>query len=189
MARTNLAAWIESALSGVIAYILALIPTMTAAGFGANLAIIPVFIVSYRRGWKFGILAGFLNGILQVVLGRAVMLSFWQVLIEYFLAYAIAGVAGFFARNVQEAFEGKKEMGPTIGIVGVSTFVGTLAEYFIHFLAGYFFWASFTPEGINPWFYTFVVNSITALITWVVAWIVIWLILWTNNNVIDVKKQ
>lgn len=189
MGRSNLAAWIESALSGVIAYLLSLLPTMTAAGAGANLSVIPVFIISYRRGWKFGILSGFLNGVLQIVLGRAAILNFWQVFIEYMFAFALAGVAGFFASRVKSTFSDDKSLWPTISIIGLSTFVGTLVEYFVHFLAGYFFWASFTPEGMNPWFYTFAVNSITGLITWVVAWIVVWLILWTNSSVIEVKKN
>lgn len=188
MIKNNLAAWIEATLTAVIAALLIFVPTMTSLGFGANITLIPIFVVAYRRGWKYGVLSGFISGVLQLVLGRASIISFWQVLLEYFFATAFAGLAGIFASEVREAFAGEKVLWRSIWTVGLSSFVGTFAEYFIHFLSGYIFWSSFTPEGMNPWLYTFIFNGATALVSWLVAWLVIWLMFWTNSQLLFVKK-
>ena len=41
----------------------------------------------------------------------------------------------------------------------MAVFVGSLARYFWHFIAGIVFWGSFAPEGMSPVIYSLIVNG------------------------------
>ena len=66
-----------------------------------HLFLVPVILMAFRRGIVAGLTTGFLIGVLQVVTGRfyAAPLSFEiviaQVAIDYFIAFMVAGFAGF----------------------------------------------------------------------------------------------
>src|SRR5690625_1973770 len=103
--------FIEVAILTALALLLDIIPFLKfklwPAGGSISLAMIPVFIVAFRWGLKGGLLSGFLWGILQIAVGDAYILNFWQGLIEYGLAFTVLGFAGLFATTVQKAVQGK----------------------------------------------------------------------------------
>jgi len=128
------------------------------AGGSISLAMIPVFIVAFRWGLKGGLLSGFLWGILQIAVGDAYILNFYQGLIEYGLAFTGLGFAGLFAKSVQQAVK-NKQVSQTFLYLTVGIFLGGMMRFAGHFFAGWFFFGDVAPEGQSPALYSFIYNS------------------------------
>ncbi|AEA01648.1 MULTISPECIES: energy-coupled thiamine transporter ThiT [Aerococcus] len=163
---------LEIAMVAVLAYLLGLLPTTNGVGIGVNLGVIPIYLISLRRGIKSGFAAGFLFGLLQLITGQATILTPFQVFLEYFFAFMLAGLTGLFANRVKSAGLKGDKKGLWIGIFS-ATFIGMVAQYFIHWFAGYAFWSSYAPEGMNAWWYTTIVNVPTGVFTWLVGALVV----------------
>lgn len=128
------------------------------AGGSVSLAMIPVFIVAFRWGLKGGLLSGFLWGILQIAVGDAYILNFYQGLIEYGLAFTGLGFAGLFAKPVQQAVKNKRVV-ETFIYLTLGIFIGGMMRFLGHFSAGWFFFGDAAPEGQSPALYSFIYNS------------------------------
>lgn len=128
------------------------------AGGSVSLAMIPVFIVAFRWGLKGGLLSGFLWGILQIAVGDAYILNFYQGVIEYGLAFTGLGFAGFFSPSVKRAVQ-KEQIGKTLLYLAIGIFIGGMIRFLGHFTAGWFFFGDLAPEGQSPALYSFIYNS------------------------------
>ncbi|HDR7639321.1 energy-coupled thiamine transporter ThiT [Bacillus wiedmannii] len=165
MRNTNLQAMIESAILAAFALVIDILPLsikISATGGSISFAMIPIFIIAYRWGFKMAFLGGLIWGLLQIVVGDAIIVTPIQVLIEYFVAFAFIGFAGLFYRPIQKALlnnEGKK----VIGYIIVATFVGSFARYFCHFIAGIIFWGQYAPKGQSAVLYSLIVNGSTMI--------------------------
>lgn len=163
----KLVVWIEAGIFASLAFVIALLPK----GIGpikAELGMIPIVILSYRRGLKTGVLSGFLWGIIKVATGKFTMLSVLQVLVEYIFAYAVAGLSGVGWKKLKEQISADKWRSAFITI-GWSTFFAVFIKYFVHFIAGAIYWGIYAPEGMNPFYYSFIVNGSAGLATFVVV--------------------
>lgn len=165
--ESKLVIWIEAGIFASLAFVIALLPK----GIGpikAELGMIPIVILSYRRGLKAGVLSGFLWGIIKVATGKFTMLSVLQVLIEYIFAYGVAGLSGIGWKELRKQISADKWRSAFLTI-GWSTFFAVFIKYFIHFIAGYIYWGIYAPEGMNPFYYSFIVNGAAGLATWIVV--------------------
>lgn len=153
---------IEVAILTALALVLDLIPFLKfkiwPAGGSISLAMIPVFIVAFRWGIKGGLLSGFLWGILQIAVGQAYILNFWQGLIEYGLAFTALGLAGIFAPQIQQAARDKQSK-ETVKYVIFGVLLGGFARFLLHFSAGVIFFADMAPKGQPAWLYSLIYNS------------------------------
>lgn len=167
---------IEVAILTALALVFDLIPFLKfkiwPAGGSISFAMIPVFIVAFRWGLKGGLLSGLLWGVLQVALGQAYILNFWQGLIEYGFAYTVLGLAGFFTLQVHQAVK-DGNVKQTIQYVIAGVIVGGFARFFMHFLAGTIFFADSAPEGQPAWLYSLIYNSSYMIPALIIAIIVI----------------
>ncbi|SDL84518.1 energy-coupled thiamine transporter ThiT [Sediminibacillus halophilus] len=163
--KLGLVALIEASFFAALAYVFDLLPSIRLSpSISISFAMVPIFLLAFRRGFLVSALAGFIWGLLQVALGDAArsFLTPLQGFIEYFVAFAFIGFAGFFYQPVQTAFrKGRKKA--ALCLVTVAVFVGTIARYFWHFIAGFIFWGEFAPEGMNPVWFSFVANGVTSL--------------------------
>ncbi|MBM9832411.1 energy-coupled thiamine transporter ThiT, partial [Enterococcus faecalis] len=102
---------------------------------------LPIFIVAFRWGTGSGMAAGFLWGILQVVTGEAAggILTLFQGFLEYFVAFALIGLAGFVKPAIDRARQ-NKQTGRLLLQTLIGVVIGTIARYAIHFIAGVVFW-------------------------------------------------
>ena len=141
---------IEAAIAAVIAFIVSMIPIEIGPSFGVQISLAIIYIVAFRRGIRAGLLSGFLLGLIKFISGFASILTPVQGIIEYIFAFALAGLAGIFALQIQEAAKNNHEKNLFL-YVGLATFIAIFAEYFVHFLAGVAFWGQFAPEGM-PFF-------------------------------------
>ena len=106
MRNTNLQAMIESAILAAFAMVIDILPLSIKLPTGGSIsfAMIPIFIIAYRWGFKSAFLGGLVWGLLQIVVGDAYILTPVQAFIEYFIAFAFIGFAGLFYRPIQKHF-------------------------------------------------------------------------------------
>ncbi|BCB02269.1 energy-coupled thiamine transporter ThiT [Bacillus sp. KH172YL63] len=163
MKNLRLVVLLEASLMAAFAVILDLLPSIKLSpSISISIAMVPIFLLSYRRGMTAGILAGFVWGILQIALGDAWIATPVQMVIEYFIAFAFIGFAGLLSGRIQSAL-GENRKSKAILWVILATFLGSLARYFWHFIAGFIFFAEYAPEDMSPVLFSFVVNGITML--------------------------
>jgi thiamine transporter len=126
---------LATALSFIIVYTLPQGGAITAG------SMVPLLWLSLRRGWKVGIIAGAIYGIIQLLI-LPYAYNPWQTLLDYPLAFGCLGLAGFFRKW------------PIVGVV-----VGVTGRCVMHFLSGAFYFAAIYAPDINPYIYSAVYNG------------------------------
>ena len=131
-------------------------------GGSFGIAMVPILILCYRRGFLAGLLGGIGVSVIQCLGGVYAIADTWwkvmlQVLLDYILTYPMVALAGLFFKNFQAAETNKQKA----LWISVGTVVGGLGKLLCHFIAGFIFWSSSTPEGFpgGAWFYSLVYNG------------------------------
>ena len=155
--RTRLLAMVEGALMVALTVVLDLLPLPSwPQGGSITVAMIPVIYYSYRRGAKWGLMAGMVHAAVQMLLGwyappaGTIGATVLCVLLDYVLAFALLGGADVIAR----LFGGRRLVGYGIGALCV-----TLIRFVCSFLSGVLLWGSYAPEGVNVWIYSLTYNG------------------------------
>lgn len=158
---------VESAMLLTLGVVLELvskfvIPEMPFGGQLTLASMLPMVLISYRYGVKWGLFSGAVYSLLQMALGvktvtaafqadyfgDGVMIAnaFIMVFLDYIMAYTLLGLGGVFRNKIKEP--------------GVSLMCGSLvalfARYVAHILSGYILFAGwsewfFTQEGFPAW--------------------------------------
>ncbi len=157
----------ESAMLLALAVVLELvskmfIPPMTFGGQLTIVCMLPVVLISYRHGVKWGLVAGFTYSLLQMALGAGTVTAAFQpgyfgdgtmignalimCLLDYVLAYTLLGLGGIFRNRVKD---------PGLGLC-LGSIVALSCRYLAHIGSGYILfsgWAEwfFTQEGFPAW--------------------------------------
>ncbi|WP_020061393.1 energy-coupled thiamine transporter ThiT [Bacillus sp. 123MFChir2] len=164
MRNTNLQAMIEAAILAAFALVIDILPLSIKLQPGGSIsfAMIPIFIIAYRWGFKVSFLSGLVWGLLQIVAGDASIFTPVQAFIEYFIAFSFIGFAGLFHEPIQQSIaNGQKTKAITYIII--ATFIGSLARYFWHFIAGFIFFGQYAPKGQSAVLYSFIFNGVTMI--------------------------
>ena len=156
----------EGALSLALAYVLELLcvwlNTITGVSallpFGGTITIsmLPIIYYSYRHGTLWGVGAGFVYSLLQMLLGFYIPPAgtWWAlvlcIVLDYLVAFAVVGAADLFAKP----FGKKRIAGYCVGAVAVC-----LIRFVSSFLSGVILWGSNAPENMNVWVYSLIYNS------------------------------
>lgn len=178
MSNRHLLVWIEGTVIAALAMALEYLPH-AAGPLNVSYGIIPLAVYSLRRGWKAGLSSGLVWGLLDLFLrgfGSGGFLNPLQGLIEYPLAFAVVGLIGFGASPVQHALS-RQQRGRVLGYAISTTFFGVLCKYFLHFVAGVFYWGSYAPKGMSPVIYSLVANGGSAILNLVLVSLVVGLLL------------
>lgn len=104
-------------------------------GGSISIAMVPIMVISYRRGVGAGLITGLLVGTLQLIFGGYI-LQFFQMILDYPIPYMVVGFAAVLTAR------GKKLNLSTMIAGGV---IAGLLRYFSHFLAGVTFWREYVP--------------------------------------------
>lgn len=129
-------------------------------GGSVDLELVPLILFAYRRGPKLGILAGALTGVLKVFTG-GYFLNVMQLILDYPLAYAFAGITAFYPRLLW-------------------LILAALGQLVCHVVSGAIFFAKYAPTGWNPWLYSIIYNGPVVIAKYAisaVAAIILWRIL------------
>ena len=165
--KTNTRKLTESAMLLALAIILELvakmfIPELPFGGQITLVSMLPVVLISYRHGLKWGFVAAFTYALLEMALGaKTVSAAFLpgyfgdgamifnailMCLLDYVLAFTVLGLGGIFRNKIKNK--------------GVSLALGSLvalgARYLCHILSGYILFGSyaewfFTQDGFPAW--------------------------------------
>jgi len=175
--KLSLIALIEASFFAAFALILDLLPSIKpAANISISFAMVPIFILAFRWGFRVSFISGLLWGILQIAFGDAWIATPVQAFIEYFIAFAFIGTAGLLYKPIQKELRyGSKKK--ALSWITLAVLIGSIARYFWHFIAGVVFFGSFAPEGMSPVLFSFAINGSTMLGTWILCSIVLLLVL------------
>ena len=110
-----------------------------------NLGMLPIFWLALRRGPKIGIFAGAVLGVVDLAIEPFVV-NPAQFILDYPLAFACLGLAGFFRKATV--------VGPILGVV-----VGGTGRFISHFVSGVVYFASYAPPGVSPVVYSLAYNG------------------------------
>lgn len=131
-------------------------------------SMVPLVLVSYRHGLKWGITTAFAHSLLQMVLrfDAPPANTFWAflgvILLDYVLAFTVLGTASFFGKPFNNR--------------AVSVAVGTVAvcalRFVCSFLSGILIWGSYAPEGTPVWLYSLTYNGSYMLVETVITVVV-----------------
>lgn len=157
----------ESALLIAMAIVLELaakmfIPEMPFGGQVTLVSMLPIVLISYRHGVKWGLLSGVVYAALEMVIGAKTVAAAFQpdyfgtgvlianallmCLLDYVLAFTVLGIGGCFRNKIQNP--------------GLSLCLGSIValgcRYLCHILSGYILFGSyaewfFTQEGFPAW--------------------------------------
>ena len=150
----------ESAMLLAVAIVLELaskmfIPEMPFGGQVTLASMLPVVLISYRHGIKWGLVAGIAYAFIQMAIGartvaaafqpgyfgdgRMLLNAFIMCVLDYLLAFTLLGLGGIFRNRIKRP--------------GISLACGSLvalgARYLAHVLSGYILFA-----GWAEWFFT-----------------------------------
>jgi len=120
-------------------------------------SMVPIFLLALRRGWKIGILAGLMLG-LVVLIEEPFVVHPVQLLLDYPIAFGALGLAGLFRRQ------------PVVGVG-----IGMVARFAAHFVSGIVFFASFAGD-LDPLTYSAIYNALYLIPEFVVSAVAIWLL-------------
>ncbi|MBQ7133320.1 MAG: energy-coupled thiamine transporter ThiT [Ruminococcus sp.] len=118
--------------------------------FGGSVTLfsmVPILVLGYMYGVRWGLLCGGVYGVLQMILGATMSQAFaglsgWAILVmallDYIVAYVVVGLCGMFKGKIKN-----DTVAFSLGAV-----VAILIRLFCHFLSGWIFWGSYAE-----WFF------------------------------------
>ena len=104
--------------------------TFTAGGSITPASMVPVLLLSFRRGVRVGVLAGIVLGLVVLIMETFVVHPI-QLLLDYPLAFGALGVAGLFRNR------------PMLGVI-----IGIGSRFASHFISGLVFFTTFNLDGV-----------------------------------------
>ena len=102
-------------------------------------SMLPVMFFSYRCGLKWGLSAGLVFSVLQLLFGLdalkgiSAMMVVGSIFLDYILAFTVLGLAGMFRGKIKN----------DAAAFNLGSFVSMMLRYFCSFLSGWVLWASF----------------------------------------------
>ncbi len=131
-------------------------------GGSIGIAMIPILIICFRRGFIPGLICGIIVSFLQMLGGVYAIASNWylvllQIILDYIIAYPLVAIAGVFYKPFHKASSLKKQ---TLYIC-LGTIIGGALKLLSHYIAGVTFWSSSCPVDFlgGPAVYSFVYNG------------------------------
>ena len=153
---------VECALMIAVGTVLAQIKIfdMPYGGSVTLLSMLPFILVSFRHGVKWGLATGFVDAVLQVLLGfyappaGTVIAFVGVVLLDYVLAFTLLGSAELFTKPFRSRAVG----------VAVGTAAVCVIRFLCSFLSGALLWGSYQEyyewaQGMSVWMYSFIYNA------------------------------
>lgn len=117
---------------------------------------VPIIVLSYRHGLKWGAFSGFVLSVFQLISGVAnfsYVNTVWAyiavAMLDYLVAFTVLGLGGMFRGKIKNQ---AVSIGLGAGIVSVIRLV-------CHFLSGVTVWADYADGWQNVWIYSLAYNG------------------------------
>lgn len=125
-------------------------------------SMIPILVLSLRRGPKVGVVSGMIFGFIVLYLEPFVVAPA-QLLLDYPLAFGALGLAGFFRSR------------PLVGVG-----IGIFGRFVCHFISGLVFFATYAPSTESPAIYSAIYNASYLIPEFVISSVVMFVLLKRN---------
>ena len=156
--NTKLRLMTEGALMIALATLLSFYPKLMDLPYGGSvtLEMIPLVVMSYRHGVKWGTFTAFVHSVLQLILGfsnvmycTTLLRQFGCIMLDYIVAFSIIGTACWCAGLFKNRVIGS----------GFGAFVVCCIRFVCHFITGIWLWGGYAPEGMSAAYYSLVYNG------------------------------
>lgn len=138
---------------------------MPQGGSVFGIAMLPIMFIGMIFGVRYGIIGGMLYGLVSLLLDG--ILYHWASLFtDYLIAFGFLGLTGLF----KDGLKSNKTFVIAILCVG-------FLRYLSHSIGGVVLFSEFAPEGVNPWFYSFVLYNLPYMASSIALCLVIGLLL------------
>ncbi len=154
---------VEGALMIALATILSEIK-LFGMPFGGDVTLcsmLPIILMSYRHGLKWGVFTAFVGSLIQLILGignlaycATLFSQIGCMLLDYIFAFTVLGIACFFGKMTQD-----KTMSIAFG-----TLMACVLRLVFAVMSGALLWGSYQSyyewaAGLNVWMYSFIYNA------------------------------
>ena len=182
---------IESAIMVSIGTVLSLIKLIDMP-YGGSVTVgcmLPVIIIAYRHGFKWGLITGFVFGLLQQLLGldNLSYVTTWQsivavILLDYIVAYMAVGFAGIFRKTHSQK---------TALLSG--SVIACILRYLCHVISGATVWAGLAIPTKVALIYSLGYNATymipEMIVTAILAYYIGSVLDFSNENIIHLEKS
>ncbi|HPF19296.1 MAG: energy-coupled thiamine transporter ThiT [Bacillota bacterium] len=131
---------------------------MPNGGSVTAVSMLPFILISFRHGTNWGLLAGFANSLLQMLLGGVyappagtATALVGAVLLDYILAFTLLGLADGFSHMLGEKKTWKN--------VTFGTFAVCFLRFLCSFVSGFLIWGSLTEDGFGAVTFSLIYNG------------------------------
>lgn len=128
--------------------------------FGGEIAftMVPIMVLSLRRGVLAGIIAGALWGVLQAMAEPQFIVHPVEALLDYPVAFGLIGLTGLASPAYRSAIEHGNNAAAA-GAAAVGSLVGVTARFAAHVVSGIVFFAANAPKGQPVLLYSIIYNG------------------------------
>lgn len=160
MQNTNLRKLVECAIMIALATVLSYFTIFSAPMGGSITAFsqVPIVIIGYRHGLKWGTFTGVVYGVLQMLLqglGNFAYVSgigsyLILILFDYVLAFAALGIGGAIFR---------KAVKQQVVAIGLGAVIASALRFICHFISGVTIWGEYAGGWKSVWTYSLGYNG------------------------------
>lgn len=122
-----------------------------------SFVMLPIIVLSLRRGVWVGVLAGALYGVVDFFVDPYPPLTWLQPLLDYPVAYALVGLSGLVSPLWRRATARGELLRATLYVV-LACVIGAAGRYAAHTVSGVLFFAEYAPKGQPVWLYSALYN-------------------------------
>ncbi len=147
----------ESALMIAIATVLSVVKILNLPYGGSVTAasMLPILLIAYRYGTKWGLCVGAVHGTLQLflgiknIMGESFVAALAILLLDYVVAFTVLGLGGIFRRTCKTQATG----------IALGAFLGCILRYLCHTVAGATVWAAYNYSDLPTVAFSAVYNA------------------------------
>lgn len=150
---------------------------------------VPIIIIGYRYGLKWGALTGVIHGILQMLLQGLGNFAYVKGIVAYLILIFADYVVAFMALGIGGAMFKKVIKNQAVAL-GLGAFVGSLIRFICHFISGVTIWGEYADGWKSVWAYSLGYNGSYMAVEAVISVIgVVLLSLVLDFNSVNLKKK
>ena len=118
-------------------------------------SMVPLILISYRHGFKWGIFTAFTHSLIQMIVDfhtppvQKLSAFVLVILLDYILAFTVLGSASLFGKP----FKNKSTS------IAVGAFSVTTLRFLCSYVSGIVVWGCYAPEGTPVWIYSLTYNG------------------------------
>lgn len=138
---------------------------MPQGGLVFGFSMLPIILIGILIDYKHGILGGIVFGITNILIDGG-LFHIASLFSDYLIAFGVLGFSGLFKNAFKNNY-----------YISLVILFSAFLRYLSHSFGGAIIFAEFAPEGVNPWFYSFILYNLPYMLSSTIVSIVLALLL------------